>query len=196
FFKPITIGRRLLIIPPWEQSSDTPGRIKIIIEPGMAFGTGNHDSTEMALALLDKHIRSGQKVWDIGTGTGILAIAAAKLGSGPVYSNDDDPLSVDSALLNFEINGVSDSIEVELISVDDVPIIKYDLITANLFRKMLIDNSRKIYDSLNPDGMAILSGIEAHEKDDVMDAYIKTGFEFLDSIEKKDWCSLAFMRKY
>ncbi len=195
FFKPKVIGRRLFIVPPWEQTAESPDRKTIIIEPGMAFGTGDHASTEMALELIDKYIVPGQKVWDIGTGTGILAIAAAKLGSGRVYSNDNDPLSIESALKNFELNGVSENIEAELISAADVPNNKYGMITANLYRKMLIENSKKIHISLISEGIAILSGIETPEKNDVLKAYLETGYELMDTIEQKGWCGLAFTRR-
>ena len=107
YFKPFRVGRRLVVTPPWEHPDLTPDDIPLVIDPGMAFGTGSHPTTQLCLTALEDFVQPGQAVADVGTGSGILAIAAAKLGASPVAANDNDPLAVKIARENAAANGVS-----------------------------------------------------------------------------------------
>ncbi len=107
YFKPMRVGRRLVVTPPWEHPDLAPDDIPIVIDPGMAFGTGSHPTTQLCLAALEDFVQPGQAVADVGTGSGILAIAAAKLGAAHVAANDIDPLAVKIARENAAVNGVA-----------------------------------------------------------------------------------------
>ena len=112
YYKPFRLGEHILIVPSWEEVEAQPGDIRITLDPGMAFGTGTHETTSMCLTMLEQLVKSGQTVLDIGCGSGILGIAAAKLGAGRVIGSDLDPNAVQVARENAAENGVSEIVEI------------------------------------------------------------------------------------
>ena len=106
YYEPIKIGERISVVPAWIEHTPEEGEIVVTMDPGMAFGTGSHETTRLVISLMEKYIRPGQRVLDVGTGSGILAICAAKLGAGSVYAYDIDPVAVKTAKENREKNGV------------------------------------------------------------------------------------------
>lgn len=154
YFRPIRIGRRLVVTPPWESPDLAEGEIAIVIDPGMAFGTGSHPTTQLCLVALEELVVPGAAVADIGTGSGILSIAAAKLGAGVVYAVDIDPLAVRIASENAQVNGAA------IETSNRFPIGKrYDVVVANIIADTLIEMATELSSITAPGGFLIASGI-------------------------------------
>ncbi|MEK7396445.1 MAG: 50S ribosomal protein L11 methyltransferase [Candidatus Poribacteria bacterium] len=188
FFKPIPIGKRTIVYQSWENIDEFPSRdIRIQIDPGMAFGTGNHATTTLSLELLEKTINSGEKAIDLGTGSGILAISAIKLGADNVTAIDIDEKSVEVAKENANINGVGDKIKVICGNLLTVVNDKYDVIICNILTKIILPLIPSIKDYLNPDGSLILSGIMDSEAVQIEDKLSEEKFTILEKIQKDEW---------
>ena len=175
-FQPIDVGQNLSIIPPWEEPRS--GRINLIIDPGMAFGTGHHDTTRTCLEHIERISREGPKdrFLDVGTGTGILAIGASKLGFREVVGVDIDPLAIDAAQRNAVLNGLNNvTILQGTISVTEGV---YDVIAANLLSDILIAIAPEISARLKEGGTALLSGMIIGQEDEVIAAMEKEGLKF------------------
>ena len=189
-FSPIDIGKNLTIIPSWLKK-DT-NRIPVIIDPGMVFGTGYHETSRTCLVLIEGLAEGIQKdsCLDIGTGSGILAIGAAKLGFRHVTAVDIDPMAIDAAVRNVEENGLRNIIvkEGEIFAVDG----SFDLIVANLLSGILVDISAEIASRLNHGGKTILSGMLSGQEIDVIEAYEKAGLSLSKTVVNGQWVTLVF----
>ncbi len=185
---PIKAGKAITIIPPWETAD--AGRIIIMIDSGMAFGTGHHETTRACLAHMEKISGGlvGKSLLDIGTGTGILAIGASKMGFSHIVAVDTDPLAVDAARENITLNGLK-NIEVKEGSISVVKG-KFDVIIANLISSTLIEIALEVASHLNAGGVVILSGMLAGEEDMVADAYRKTGLDLKEKSFDDKWVTL------
>lgn len=188
-FKPVEAGRSFYIIPPWEKGKE--GRISLIIDPGMAFGTGHHETTRTCLALIERFSGSTAKnrFLDVGTGTGILAIAASKLGYKHVTAVDIDPLAVDAARRNAELNGTGniEIIEGGISSAQG----SYDFIAANLMSEILIKIAPEAPQRLDLSGAALLSGMLSGQEYGVIEAMEKEGLRFDEKFEDGRWVSVV-----
>jgi ribosomal protein L11 methyltransferase len=198
-FPPLEVGERLLIVPPWEARDDaTAGsRVQVIIEPGRAFGTGHHGSTEGCLVLLEKAVRSSaappSRALDVGTGTGILAISAVKLGVRDVLAVDIDPDAIAAARLNAEKNGCADRITIELGSVETLPgAASSRLVLANLLTHTHLALLPHYARLTAPEGLLVLGGILAEEAERVERAFEAAGFERSARLTMDGWASLSF----
>lgn len=191
-FEPVDVGESLAIVPPWKRDKD--GRISIIIDPGMAFGTGHHETTRTCLGLIERISRTcrRERFLDVGTGTGILAIGAARLGFSRVTAVDIDPLATDAALRNASLNGLS-GIEVFEGTIDDAEG-PFDLIAANLIAGTLIRLAHSIALHLDVKGTAVLSGMLAGQEDAVISAFAAEGVLLEERIEDGRWVSLVLRR--
>ena len=188
-FIPIDVGRNLSILPPWEGAPS--GRIPLIIDPGMAFGTGHHETTKTCLMLIEKYVTStipSLHFLDVGTGTGILSIAAAKLGFTYVVGVDIDPLAVDAARRNAGLNSLT-NIEIREGGISEVKA-TFDMIAANLMSEVLVLIAPEIASRLNTPGIAILSGMLVGQEDDVINAMEKEGLSLIESVVDDRWISL------
>jgi ribosomal protein L11 methyltransferase len=188
-FSPIDIGNNLTIVPSWlERTAD---RIALIIDPGMVFGTGYHETTRTCLSLIEKYSgqTAGRSFLDVGTGTGILAIGAATLGFGDVVAVDIDPLAVDAAIKNSELNGL-DNVSVR---EGDITAVEgsFDFITANLLSEILIGIAAELALRLNPGGIAVLSGMLPGQDADVLRAFEKEGSSLMERIDTGNWVTLV-----
>jgi ribosomal protein L11 methyltransferase len=155
--KPRTIGDKLLVAKK-NLPSRTPGRTVILLDPRSAFGTGGHGTTEGCLTALERVLQGGETVLDVGTGTGILAIAARKLGAGRVTAIDIDPAACAETLKNLALNGIDDGVDVLEGGIESAGG-RYDVITANLRTPLLVDLMEKMMERLSGHGVAIFSGI-------------------------------------
>ncbi|MGI4787315.1 MAG: 50S ribosomal protein L11 methyltransferase [Janthinobacterium lividum] len=189
YYKPMRIGSRLVVTPPWETPDLQPNDLTIVVDPGMAFGTGSHPTTQLCLVALEEYVKPGLSIADIGTGSGILAIAAAKLGASPVIANDNDPLAVKIARENAAVNGVS--IEIN----DTIPDGPYDLVVANILADVIIGMADKIAHWTKPGGTFIASGIIDTRESDVRQAVETFGFTSLDTRHQGEWVALIFQRQ-
>lgn len=191
-FPPMAVGRRLWVKPPWE-AADARGRIPVVIEPGRAFGTGHHGSTEGCLSLLDEAIADTrpERVLDIGTGTGILAVAAVKLGAGLVVALDVDPDAIAAARVNAARNGCAERIDLLMAgpeSLRDVP--PFPLVLANLLANTHLALAPHYRRLAAPGGALILGGILEHEDKDVIAALDPAGFALRGRLVIEGWSSL------
>jgi ribosomal protein L11 methyltransferase len=188
-FQPIDVGDKLAIIPPWLQPK--PERINLIIDPGMAFGTGHHETTMRCLMLIEKNscnMVKKNKFLDIGTGTGILAIAASKLGFSEVVGVDIDPLAIEAAKRNVKSNNL-DNVTILCERLIDIEL-NFDFIAANLLANVLIELGSEITRRLNKGGIILLSGIIEGQELDVIKVYESCGAHFNEKIIDGKWVTL------
>jgi ribosomal protein L11 methyltransferase len=193
-FRPQCIGSRLYVCPPWD-STPPPGRLEIVIDPGMAFGTGQHPSTRGCLTLLDWALASQRtgRALDLGTGSGVLAIALAKLGVREVWAIDTDAEALAIARGNAAHNGVASHLR--FASSLDQAHGPFDLIVANLYAKVLEAQAQQLASLLAARGILICSGLLRDEEQHVRDAYRVWGLEVCKGYEEDGWVSLALQRK-
>ena len=191
-YEPVSIGEKLLIAPSWKREQvATSERVIIQIDPGMAFGTGTHETTRGCLELLEKHWRGGALL-DVGTGTGILAIAAIKLFPGShIIGFDIDPEAVDVALENAEINAVADEIQFEVNKLASFHGQAIDLVLANLTADVIVPLAPDFPKVMNADGTLIVSGILREQGDEVLAALAAQGLQMVESKPEGEWISYA-----
>lgn len=187
FYTPIEIGEKLVVVPKWLKHSDN-GRNAVYIDPGMAFGTGKHETTSMCLKLLDSTDLQDKTVADMGCGSGILGIAAMKLGAKSCMMNDIDPHAVKAAKENAELNGVDCTILLGDLKNDGE---QFDVIIANITADVLIRLSSVIESMAKKGTTVILSGIINERADDVVKAYGK--FLLKDRIKDGEWQALRYI---
>lgn len=188
-FTPLDVGERFTILPPWERRR--VGRINLVIDPGMAFGTGHHETTRSCLVLMERYEGKSvhDKFLDLGTGTGLLAIAASKLGFREILAVDTDPLATEAARMNVGLNNAT-NIEIREGSMDTVSG-TYDCIAANIISGVLMLLAPDIASRLKPGGIAILSGILAEQADEVIGEMKKNGLSAREIHPDDKWISLV-----
>jgi len=190
-YRPLRIGERMVVSPTWLEPDTQPGDHVIWLDPGMAFGTGTHPSTQLILVLLEKYICADAQVLDVGTGSGILAIAALKLGAASVYAADIDADAVDTARANAEINAVDGGLTLVVGSVPNSG--RYSLICANILADVLAELllQQALADRLAPGGVMLLSGIIESRRHLVDLALAALSLEVIDTVQDGDWLALA-----
>jgi len=179
------IGSRLAVVPSWQQY-DTD-RVKLILDPGLAFGTGGHETTSLCLEALDEQVRGGERVLDIGTGSGILAIAALKLGAASAEGVDIDPVAVRTAGENAALNGVQDKLTVLVGDLSDKASGTYDIITANIVANAILSLAPAVPGLMAEGATFIASGIIDSRKDEVIAGLEKAGLSIVEVKEKRGW---------
>jgi ribosomal protein L11 methyltransferase len=192
------MGERIVIKPSWLQYEPREGDVILDLDPGMAFGTGLHPTTRLCLAALEEYVRPGMNILDLGTGSGILAIAAAKLG-GPsvrVTALDTDIIAVEATQQNVERNGLAGQIEVRqgstLAAQDDGP---YTLIVANILASVIIELAKSLYKLVEPGGTLITSGIFIDRGEKVVEALERAGLPVRERRQEGDWLCLVSVRE-
>lgn len=189
------IGQRIVIKPLWQEYKPQPDEIVVVLDPGMAFGTGLHPTTRMCLRALEEHLEPGAKVLDLGTGSGILAIAAAKLGAGSVLALDNDPLAVKAARANVRANGVQNLVAVEHGSLGKAAE-EFDLVLVNILARVIIELANQgLVDRVRPTGQMIAAGIIEEQEAEVTAALREHGMEIAERRQEKDWVTLVGGRK-
>jgi ribosomal protein L11 methyltransferase len=192
-FAPMRIGRNLTIVPPWENAADSD-RVTIVVNPGGAFGTGRHETTWLCLEALEDFVRPGMRVADVGCGSGILAIAAAKLGATSVVATDTDPAAVDATRENAEANAVADRVDTLLASTPPARAASFDVIVANIYSDTLVAISKDLATLAAPQGIIVLSGIETTRSAEVEAAFVARGFALDEKRVRGEWAALVFGR--
>ncbi len=196
-FKPMEIGRALLIKPSWEKKKPKRGQALVILDPGLSFGTGQHATTSFCLEQLANFRCEGSKqsLLDVGCGSGILAIAGAKLGYSPVKAFDFDPEAVRVAKGNCATNDVAAQVKPTKADLTKLPAksaTKFDLICANLLYDLLLSDGQKLIARLKPDGRLVLAGILIIQFPKVLKQYEKWGLTLTSSRMEKEWMSGTF----
>ena len=190
YFKPFRLGRHMVVKPTWEDWAAEPGDRIIEIDPGMAFGTGTHETTALCIELIEEYYREG-RLFDIGTGSGILAIAAALLGAKDVYAIDIDEDAVRVAKENVRQNGLSDRIIVEKGDLLKGVRGTYDFAVANILAPVICMLAKPLTAYLAPGGYFVCSGIIREMRDDVYNALTGAGYTILEERSRGDWCAFA-----
>lgn len=191
YYKPFRIGTHLVVKPTWEPYAPEPDDLIIELDPGMAFGTGTHETTNMCMQLLEKHLSDGMRVMDVGTGSGILAIAAAKLGAKDVLAIDIDPDAVKVARENVVLNKVDGRVRVvkgDLVKGEAMPC---ELAVANIVADAICMLAGPLTRHLVRGGLLICSGIIREREQDVLAAAKAAGYQVADRLEKGEWVALC-----
>jgi ribosomal protein L11 methyltransferase len=196
YYKPVDVSERMTIKPVWEAyEPKRPDEIIIEMDPGMAFGTGTHPTTILCLRALEKYLQPGDRVYDVGTGTAILSIAAVKLGADHVLAMDLDEVAVRSAEANIELNGVHERITVRQNNLLDGVDEQVDLVVANILAEVIVRFTDDVYRVLKPGGVFIASGIIAAREADVKAAMEASGLELVETIFIDDWVAIVAKKR-
>lgn len=201
YFKPLCVGDKLLIKPSWEEATVNDSRIILEIDPASSFGTGQHNTTQLCLELLEKNINGNEKVLDLGCGSGILSIAAILLGAGYCTAVDIDQNSVKIARENAEKNNIPEGKYTAYCGnvITDDELVKtirngYKIVVANIVADVLIGMSDLFSDFLTDDGILIMSGIIVERKDEVVEAVENQGFKVISVAEKDGWAAVSMKK--
>lgn len=202
-YRPLPIGERLIVVPSWVEGADTQGRLPLYLNLGLTFGTGEHDSTRMCMELLETQIHGGERVADLGSGSGILSIAALLLGAESAVGVDIDPAAEHIAAENAAANGfgedrframtgdvVKDCAFMQTLAAEG-----YDLVCANIVAGVLVRLAPVVPQLLKPKGRFLCSGILREREDEVRGALDAAGLRVLNSRESEQWCCLLACRK-
>jgi ribosomal protein L11 methyltransferase len=191
YYKPIKLGDKIVVKPTWEEYDKKDGEIVVELDPGMAFGTGTHETTMLCIEALEKYVDKNSLVYDVGCGSGILSIVSAKLGAKKVIGVDLDPVCIKVSNENVELNDVKDKVEIIKGNLLDGFYDKADIIVCNIIAEVIIDMTRYIKDYLKDNGIFIASGIITEKKDKVKEALIKNGLKVLEEKIMNDWALLV-----
>lgn len=190
YYKPIKLGDKIVIKPTWEDYTINEGEIIIELDPGMAFGTGTHETTAMCIEMLEKHLKAGDIVFDIGTGSGILAITSSKLGASNVVGVDLDEVAVKAAIENVETNKLN-NVEILYGDLTNVLTGKANIVVANIIAEVIIGLTETVKPFIVKNGLFITSGIIRDRKNDVLDALNISGYRIIEVKEKGEWVAIV-----
>jgi ribosomal protein L11 methyltransferase len=192
FFEPQKIGQRIVVKPTWCAYTPDPEDIVLELDPGMAFGTGTHPTTALCIRLIEEYLNRGNSFLDLGTGSGILMIAAARLGAGYVSGLDKDPVAVDVAASNLRLNGLN-SRDFSLYTGDLLTAVtdQYDFIVANIFTHIILELLNDLPRALSPGGIFVCSGMYEENKKLVVAGLKSMDFEILEVREQDEWAAIA-----
>lgn len=193
YYKPVHVGQKIIIKPTWESVMDSENKIIIEMDPGAAFGTGTHETTQLCLEMLEKHLIPGDITLDIGTGTGILSVAAEKLGAAFVTAVDRDELALDAAKENLRRNECA---QWEVFKSDLLKSInkRYSLVIANIVADPILMMLADLHRVMLDDAKIILSGIILDRAQDVRSAYTGAGYQLIDKGSKGEWTAMVFQK--
>lgn len=199
FFHVTHIGQRIVIRPSWRSYEPTPDEIVLTLDPGMAFGTGLHPTTRLCLELLEQGMQAGMRVLDVGTGSGILALAAAKLGAAHVDAIDNSSVASESATANAAMNDLRQRIKVVLGVLDEQEAARvegqYDLVLANILAHVIGSLAPQLAQVLAPGGLLIVSGIIEARRPDAEQPLLKAGLELVGQRQIDDWLALVYRKR-
>jgi ribosomal protein L11 methyltransferase len=196
YYKPLKIGKRLVIVPAWEKYEPHKGELIVRMDPGMAFGTGTHETTRLVIQMLESYTQKGCRMLDVGTGSGILAICASKLGAAECKAYDIDPMAVRVANENIKDSGLGNiTCEVsDLLHQADCSK-PYDLICANIVADIIIRMTPDLSPFMHEKTVLLASGIIAERCEDVVECFEKHGYRIVERLVDNGWCGLAVMKK-
>jgi ribosomal protein L11 methyltransferase len=190
---PVEVTKSVAIKPSWKEYNGQAG-IVIEIDPKMSFGTGHHETTRMMIRLLEKFVNPEARVLDIGTGTGVLAIAAIKLGAKSCVAIDNDDWSIENARENITKNRVAEKVELIKGDLKSVPDYEFDVVVANLNRNTLLYIRDEVYDRCARGGVVLVTGVLSLDEESVVASYKERGFTSVESLHEAEWSALVFRK--
>jgi ribosomal protein L11 methyltransferase len=195
--KPIRIGRRIVVRPSWAAAALAPGDVEVILDPKQAFGTGHHATTQMLLERLEALIRGGERVLDLGTGSGILALTALKLGAAHALAIDHDPVAIDCARGYAADNGLGSELDLRVAALEDLS--EEDakgltIVLANLDRKTLLDAAPALAASARQGARLLLSGLLVEDRTDIAETYGRLDLAVHASWERDNWLAMELIQ--
>lgn len=188
---PVAVNERIVIVPEW-RAHEYNLPLTLVITPKMSFGTGHHATTRMMCKLTEQFVQAGQKWIDVGTGTGVLAILAARLGASHVFAFDNNEWSIVNSRENIERNNVQDLITLQMSELQETPLPPCDGLAANLYRHLVIPYAGAFIASVKPGGVILVSGILKYDFDDVAAPFLERGCVVEESLAESEWCAIAF----
>jgi ribosomal protein L11 methyltransferase len=192
------IGRRLVIRPSWREYAPRKQEVAVTLDPGMAFGTGIHPTTRMCLEQVERRVQAGMRVLDVGTGSGILALAAAKLGAQHIDAIDNSSVAAESATTNVAMNDLGDRIKVVLGVLDEVEAERmagrYDLVLANILAHIIGSIAPHLARVLAPQGLLVVSGIIEARRHEAEGPLLESGLELVEEVKIDDWLALVYKK--
>jgi len=196
YYKPLHIGKKMVIVPAWERYEEKPGEIIVRMDPGMAFGTGTHETTRLVIELLETYTKAGARVLDVGCGSGILAICAKKLGASECRAYDIDPVAVRVARENIEDSGEENvTCDVsDLLRQVDLTGGKYDLVCANIVADIIIRMAPDVGAYMKEDAVLLASGIITERAEEVVEALVANGLCVKERLDDNGWCALVVQK--
>jgi len=189
--RPIHATERIVIRPTWHPYEPRPGETVIVIDPKMSFGTGYHETTRLMLRLMERHLPPGSRVLDVGTGTGVLAIAAVKLGAASTLGTDIDEWSFENARENISLNDVAGQVTVERGDLPAQPGQPFGMIVANIQRDVLLELLPRVLRLIVPGGILLLSGLLIGDRQEMLDALGAAGVRVVDELRENEWIAFA-----
>lgn len=190
----IKVGERIVIRPTSKNYQPEKDEIVLNIDPKMSFGTGEHETTKLVIKLLEKYVTPGITVLDVGTGTGILVIAAVKLGAGYGIGIDNDEVCYENGIENCIKNNLSDKIEIRTGTIEDIKQNDFDIVIANIHKNVLIDISKKLIGKTKHNGLIILSGLLIADEKEIVEFYLQKDCELVETIYMNEWCAIVFRK--
>jgi ribosomal protein L11 methyltransferase len=187
---PVVVNERIIIVPEW-RAEEFSYPMTLVITPKMSFGTGHHATTRMMCRLMEVYAKPGDTWIDVGTGTGVLAIMAAKLGATSVYAFDNNEWSIVNSQENVARNAVEHIVRLEQVELQDVQLPRCNGLAANLYRHLVIPYAQAFIDAVEPGGIILVSGILKYDRDDVAAPFLEAGCTLVDELAETEWCALA-----
>lgn len=194
FFGVVQTGGRVVVVPSWIEHDELPGQVIVRVDPGRAFGTGHHETTRLCLLALDEHVKQGMSFLDVGTGSGILSMAALALGARVGLALDIDPSAVEVARENLRAAGLEGRVEVRQATLEPGHGSEYECVTANIFADPIIEMAGPLAAALAPGGILIASGILGADGSRVAGALATEGLTLQAVRYQGDWCALEMTR--
>jgi ribosomal protein L11 methyltransferase len=188
----IRISERIVIKPKFKDYESKENEIIITLDPKMSFGTGEHESTKLALQLMEKYVKGNENVLDVGSGTGVLSIAAIKMGAAYAIAVDNDPWCYQNCAENCALNNVVERTNVVEGEIDIIPGKDFDMVLANIQKNILLIISEKIKAKIKKGGIVVLSGLLLKDEKEIISHYKSIGFKFIEKKVMNDWIAIVF----
>lgn len=188
---PVIVNERIAIVPEW-RADEVDSPLKLIITPKMSFGTGHHATTRMMCRLMEKYVQKDDRWIDVGTGTGVLAILAIKLGAASAWGFDNNEWSILNARENVVRNNVEEKVAIDQLELQETTLTPCDGLAANLYRHLVIPYAPAFVRSVKPGGVILVSGILKYDADEVEAPFLALGCTVLDALQESEWCAIAF----
>ncbi len=191
----IEVSDRLVLKPSFKNYKPKPNQIIITIDPKMSFGTGEHATTKLALRFIEKYLKGNEKVLDVGSGSGVLAISSVMLGASSALGIDNDEWCLLNGNENVKANNLEGKVEIRLVEIQQIEEKDFDLVVANINKHILLEIGRFIRQKIKETGILILSGLLTIDENDIVKSYSEVGFESIDRSETDEWIAIAFKIK-